>query len=71
MEIRSHSLICFYKLRFILDGSRARLLSIIGTLLISLIVMLFLILIRVIVNVIPKNAEELLAETYPEYRMVN
>ncbi len=41
-----------------------------GTFMVSFGVVLLFLLFHVMVNVIPPKAEELLAETYPEYKMI-
>ena len=51
----------------LIDGA---LQNVIGTFLISFAIVLLFLLFHVMVNVIPPKAEELLAETYPEYKMV-
>ncbi len=44
--------------------------SFLGTFMVSFGVVLLFLLFHVMVNVIPPKAEELLAETYPEYKMI-
>ena len=43
--------------------------SLLGTFMLSFGIALLLLLFHVMVNVIPPKAEELLVETYPEYKM--